>query len=139
MADSNLLSKLKFRPDYRLVVINAPESYQKNLEGLQYNSDVQNFSGEADMIQIFAYNKADVDRFVPEIVKHLKYDGLLWLSYPKITSKIKTDISRDKGWDTLKALGLEGIALIAIDDTWSAMRFRPKEKIKISKNTHNSF
>jgi predicted CoA-binding protein len=135
MADSNLLSKLKFRPEYRMVVINAPENYSKSLEGVQYSTNFSDIEGEIDMLHVFAHNKADVDRFIPEAIKHLKYDGLLWMSYPKGTSRIKTDINRDKGWDTLKTLGFEGIALIAIDDTWAAMRFRPKEKVKGSRST----
>jgi len=54
----------------------------------------------------------------------------LWFCYPKKTGKIKTDISRDIGWDTVAKLGYEGIRAISIDDTWSGMRFRPREEIK---------
>ena len=130
MANNNLLSKLKFRPEYQMLVINAPDNYMENLLGINYAINLDEVSGEVDMLHIFAYNKNDVDRLVPSAIKCLKYDGLLWISYAKGTSKIKTDINRDKGWDTLKAMGFEGIALIAIDETWAAMRFRPKEKIK---------
>jgi hypothetical protein len=133
MANSNLLSKLKFRPEYQLLLINAPEDYLENMDGIAYKTEISQVSGQLDMLHIFAYNKVDVDRFVPDAAKLLKYDGLLWMSYAKGTSKIKTDINRDKGWDTLRSLGFEGIALIAIDETWAAMRFRPKEKIKSTK------
>lgn len=133
MADSNLLSKLKYRPGCNVLVLNAPDDYLKNLEGMAFETNISNISGEADLIHIFAYTKADVDRLVPKALKHLKYDGLLWMSYPKGTSKLKSDVNRDKGWDTLLAAGLQGIALIAIDETWAAMRFRPTEKIKSSK------
>lgn len=130
MTNSNLLSKLKYRPEYHVLIINAPEGYLRNLEGIDYQTELTGFSGKADMIQIFVYSKDDVDWFVPEAIQRLKYDGLLWMAYPKGTSGIKTDVSRDKGWDALKTSGLLGIALIAIDDTWAAMRFRPSEKIK---------
>lgn len=135
MANSNLLSKLKYRPEHIVLVMNAPNDYLVNLEGILYSTAPANLTGKADMLHIFVYNKADVDRFVPEAIDYLKYDGLLWLSYAKGTSKISTDVNRDKGWDTLKNLGYEGIALIAIDDTWAAMRFRPKEKVKSARNT----
>ena len=113
-----------------MLLINAPEDYLENMNGIAFETEISQVSGQLDMLHIFAYNKADVDHFVPDAVKLLKYDGLLWMSYAKGTSKIKTDINRDKGWDTLKGLGFEGIALIAIDETWAAMRFRPKEKVK---------
>ena len=135
MANSNLLSKLKYRPEYTVLVMNAPNDYLVNLDGILYSTAPASLSGKADMVHIFVYNKADVDRFVPEVINYLKYDGLLWLSYAKGTSKISTDVNRDKGWETLKNLGYEGIALIAIDDTWAAMRFRPKEKVKSVRNT----
>jgi hypothetical protein len=133
MANSNLLSKLKYRPEHKMLVLNAPEDYLPNLEGIHYFTDLSKFSGEADMLHIFVYSKDDVDRLVPESIKRLKPDGLLWMSYPKGTSKINTDINRNKGWETLKNSGLQGIAMIAIDDTWAAMRFRPMEKIKHSR------
>ena len=133
MANSNLLSKLKYRPEYKMIVLNAPEYYLPNLDGIAFETGVDKFADEADLLHIFVYSKEDVDRLVPNAIKHLKYDGLMWMSYPKGTSKIKTDVNRDKGWDTLRALDYQGIALIAIDDTWAAMRFRPSAKIKSSK------
>ncbi|OHR73439.1 hypothetical protein HMPREF3291_19240 [Bacillus sp. HMSC76G11] len=56
--------------------------------------------------------------------------AFIWVSYPNKSSNIKTDINRDQGWDVLINEGLVGIAQIAIDDTWPALRFRPKDAIK---------
>ena len=54
-------------------------------------------------------------------------DGLLWLCYPKGTSKVKTDVNRDiLNRRLAEEYGLEGVAMVSIDDTWSAMRFKPK-------------
>lgn len=66
----------------------------------------------------------------PKAVEAVKPEGVLWISYPKGSSKIKTDISRDKGWDSVKAMGFVGVSMISVDDTWSAMRFRPVELTK---------
>jgi hypothetical protein len=43
---------------------------------------------------------------------------------------VETDLTRERGWDGLKELGLEPVAQIAVDDTWSALRFRPSERVK---------
>jgi hypothetical protein len=59
----------------------------------------------------------------------IKEDGLLWISYPKKTSKIKTDI----GGDVMTHAGYDGVSLISINETWSAIRFRPKHKVKTSR------
>lgn len=130
MADSNLLSKLKYRPGYNMVVLNAPADYLPKLQDVHHITEITDDMKEVDLLHIFVYQKTDVDRLVPKALKYLKYDGLLWMSYPKGTSGIISDVNRDKGWDTLHTSGLHGIALIAIDDTWAAMRFRPIEKIK---------
>jgi hypothetical protein len=56
----------------------------------------------------------------------VKPTGMLWISFPKKTGKIKTDINRDEGWDTVTSAGWEGIHLISIDNTWSAMHYKRK-------------
>ena len=60
----------------------------------------------------------------------LKLGGLLWFSYPKKSSKVETDITRDVGWDALGSTGLRPVTQVAIDDTWSALRFRPVVDVK---------
>ncbi|HEX3030745.1 MAG TPA: hypothetical protein VHS59_00655, partial [Bacillota bacterium] len=83
-----------------------------------------------DFVHLFVSSKADVDQMGPQAVTAVKPEGVLWISYPKGTSKTKTDVGRDKGWDAVKDLGFVGVSLISIDDTWSAMRFRPVELTK---------
>jgi hypothetical protein len=86
-------------------------------------------------VQVFAHQKTNVDTYTPQAIQAVKTGGLLWFAYPKKSSKIKTDIHRDSGWEALKEAGWDGIKLIALDDTWSVMRFRPIEDIKRQKKT----
>jgi hypothetical protein len=58
-------------------------------------------------------------------VRALKPESLLWVSFPKGTSKIQTDLTRDKGWEALHAADLKWVNLISVDDTWSAFGMRP--------------
>jgi hypothetical protein len=55
----------------------------------------------------------------------LKPESLLWISFPKGTSKIQTDLTRDKGWEALRDADLKWITLISVNDTWSAFSLRP--------------
>jgi len=59
----------------------------------------------------------------------LKSDGIFWIAYPKGGLTTKTDLNRDILRGEVLKLGLAGVSLVAIDDTWSAMRFRPAEKV----------
>ena len=62
---------------------------------------------------------------VPRLVKALAPESLLWISFPKGTSGIQTDLTRDKGWDALKSVDLKWVTLISVNDTWSAFCLRP--------------
>lgn len=79
---------------------------------------------------MFVQSKADVDQYAPVAGQAAKPNGLLWFAYPKKTSAIKMDISRDTGWEGLARLGLRGVSLVAIDDTWSCLRFRLERDVK---------
>ena len=75
-------------------------------------------------IQVFVRTRAELDRLAPGCVKALADGGLLWVSFPKGTSGIQTDLTRDEGWDALADAGLKWVTLISIDDTWSAFALR---------------
>ena len=85
--------------------------------------------GTFDCVQLFVKNIEEMNRLAPRAIRAVKPDGLLWISYPKRSSKTKTDLSRDHGWEVIENAGLEGVTLIAIDEVWSAMRFRLAERV----------
>jgi hypothetical protein len=81
-------------------------------------------------VHLFVQNKADIDAHIGKAVAAVRTGGILWVAYPKKSGSIKTDISRDHGWEALKALDWHGVTQIALDDTWSALRMRPRDEIK---------
>jgi len=123
MAEKSFAQKMKLKPRSRAAVIGAPENYLKDLK---HDSDIsQTLSGQFDWIQIFVQNKKDLDSLAPKAAKALKADSILWISFPKGTSKIQTDLTRDKGWDVVRDLDLKWINLISVNETWSAFSLRP--------------
>ena len=131
---SELLKKLNFKDQKEILILNAPEDFNPFLKEIKMATSVvtELKSGKEFKFMIaFAKTQKEVDTFVPKMVKALEGDGLLWIAYPKGTSKkYKSEISRDKGWEGLKKLGFETVRLIAINDDWSCMRFRRVEYIK---------
>ena len=123
MTQSTLARKMKLKPDAHAAVINAPEGYITVLESTCEIS--QHLQGMFDWIQIFVRNKADVDSLVVKAAQALKPESILWVSFPKGKSKIQTDLTRDKGWESVNELGLKWVTLISVDDTWSAFALRP--------------
>lgn len=124
--ENDLVKKLKMQNGQRVLIMNAPDGYIERVTPLSNESQMdQQPSGEYDFVHLFVTSIEELNMLGPSAVKAIKQDGLLWISYPKKSSKIKTDLNRDSGWETIHEAGFEGIALISIDDTWSSMRFRP--------------
>ncbi len=82
-----------------------------------------------DYVIVFARHSADVKRYNEQARASLRDDGLLWFAFPKKSAGLDTDISRDQGWEPLSRVGYRPVRSISIDDTWSALRFRERERV----------
>ncbi len=130
MANSSLVKKLQIKPGQRAVIINPPPGYIDALGELPEGVELaEKPTGKFDFVQLFVKDSEELNRFLKKATGAVKYDGLLWTCYPKGASKMKTDLNRDVLWDLLKQQGLLGVSLISIDNVWSAMRFRPADKV----------
>jgi ribosomal protein L25 (general stress protein Ctc) len=132
MANPNLIKKLLIKPGMLLAVLNAPAGYLENLgplpEGAQITHDPD---GGLDFVQLFIENRGEYERLGVTALRAVKSDGLLWICYPKKSSGVQSDLDRDVVWKMLEPTGLRPVTQIAIDEVWSALRFRPIEKVKI--------
>jgi len=61
----------------------------------------------------------------PAALDALRPDGVLWISYPK-AGALGTDLTRDRGFELIQRAGYEGVLQVAVDETWSALRFKPR-------------
>lgn len=126
MADNKLARKMKIKPGTRMAVVNPPDGYLKELDPLPDGVEVkEQLKGEFDWVQVFVKNKAELDKLAPKAIAALKPGSLLWISFPKGSSKIQTDLTRDKGWDTVQQAAIKWINLISVNETWSAFGVRP--------------
>lgn len=126
MPAQSLLHKMKLRPSHRAAVIAAPGGYLKELAPLPDEVEVSDrLNGKFDWIQIFVKTQSELDKLVPRAVRTLKPESIIWISFPKGSSKIQTDLTRDKGWEILKKTDLKWITLISVNETWSAFGLRP--------------
>ena len=134
---NTIAQKLKIKEGFTLLALHAPENFEKQLQplpaGVKILSDVKKFN----QLHWFVLNKAQLEKELDKVLKLVKEDVVCWIYYPKGTSKIQTDLTRDKGWDKLLQYNeLQWISLIAFDETWSTFGFRMKteaDKIKEAK------
>ena len=117
-----LKQKFKITADTFVESINAPSVYALHQQ--------PNTCEAKSIIIVFVQSQYDVKLATKFIQPVLQDETSLWCAYPKKTSGIKTDISRDVGWDLLTGKGLEIVSAISVDDTWSALRFKSKGSMK---------
>ncbi len=127
MAETPLIKKLRIQTIQRLLVLNPPEGY---LDRLPDDVEVsQNPEGKYPFVQLFARNSEVLADFRQTAVAAAEYDGLFWLCYPKKSGRISSDLSREVVWQMMDGTGLRPVTQISIDESWSALRFRPLEKV----------
>jgi len=131
VVESALVKKMKLKAGTKAAVISAPPGYLKALAPLPAGVEISETArGSFVWIQLFVRTSVELKRRAPKCVKALADGGLLWISFPKGTSGIQTDLTRDAGWDALAGADLKWVTLISVDDTWSAFalrRFKPGE------------
>jgi hypothetical protein len=131
-----LARKLRIKPGQRLLILNAPDGYVERLGPLPHDVRVVECAGDADgglsgfdAVHLFVRDRADIARLAPLALAAGAADAPVWICYPKRSSKVATDLTRDVGWDLVTAAGFEGVAQVAVDDTWTATRFRRSELV----------
>ena len=129
-----LFKKLNFKDQSTVVVLQAPERFTPEIEAMQAFARVQTaFDGlpKANFVLAFATRQTEVDAFALAFAEQTEGDAVLWLAYPKGSSKrYRCDFNRDTGWAMLGTLGFEPVRQVAIDEDWSALRFRRVEFIE---------
>ncbi len=125
MADKPVARKLLIKESYKVLFINEPKDYKSTLGELPANATVFTEPVEpVDLVQFFVTSKNELQLQLEKLKSVLKPKGLLWVTYPKGTSKIGADINRDSIREYAQSIGLEGVAMISVDDTWSALRLK---------------
>lgn len=129
-----IFAKLNYKSQPEIAVINAPAEFLSVVNDMRplatIVTDVAEIQ-EGVFAMAFLKTQQEVDALGPVLADKLTGDGILWLAYPKGSSKKhKCDFNRDNGWTMLGELGFEPVRMVAIDEDWSALRFRRVDFIK---------
>lgn len=130
---SAVFKKLNLKDLSEIVVLYAPASFEPEIAALE-GVDVRRSVDEVERVQFslaFVTRQEQIDQVAAQIAQKIDGDAVVWFAYPKGSSKRYTcDFNRDTGWDALGAAGFEPVRQVAIDEDWSALRFRRVEYIK---------
>jgi len=127
---SSLTAKLQLKEGQRLTTLNPPEGYVERLARELPEIRVHGQCADpAEAVLLFVSSLGEAERLLPEGIRAVKGEGLLWVAYPKGSSGVKTDINRDTLWEASKPTGWRPVRQVAVDEVWSAIRFRPAERL----------
>jgi hypothetical protein len=129
-----IFKKLNYKDQAAIYVVNAPASFHPAMDEMRPITAVHDSLGkvkDASFALAFATGQAEVDKFAAQVAKATSGDAVVWVAYPKGTSKkYKCEFNRDTGWAKMGEMGFEPVRQVAIDEDWSALRFRRVEHIK---------
>jgi hypothetical protein len=120
MSDKPVAERLQVKGDRTLAVIGAPAAVDKKVGALKVRSDI----ADANVVLLFAMDRAALDRELPGALKKASREAIVWLAYPKLTSKLAGDLNRDIIHGLAPKHGLDTVSQIAIDEDWSALRLK---------------
>jgi len=127
---NSVARKLGMNPGMRALIVSPPPGYLKLLAPL---SDGITVSSRADgmypFVQVFATRLSEISRFTQRLSKYAAPNALVWISYPKKTSRTGGDLSRDLIREAMSGTGWRAVSIVAIDEIWSALRFRPAGQV----------
>jgi hypothetical protein len=133
---ATVFDKLNLKDQSEIVVLNAPKSFETELRQLLGVNIRRKLAGDRPVFFALAFvqKQAELDSVATALTERADGDAILWFAYPKGTSKrYSCEFNRDTGWGGLRAAGFESVRMIAIDEDWSALRFRRAAFIKTMK------
>ncbi|HXA01468.1 MAG TPA: hypothetical protein VNW99_05730 [Cytophagaceae bacterium] len=122
----DIIKKFKFKDSG--VVLNAPAAIEKEFAKIGFTTSFDKKTKSTNTL-VFINNNKEYWDFLKKDLRNIEPDSVLWFAYPKGTSKIKTDVNRDTVRVTGEEFGITTVTAVSINDTWSALRFRPIDKV----------
>ncbi len=127
MPVADLQKKLRILGDQRIALLHAPEGYLSLLGPLPESVELQltiEGAEDLDIVHAFYTQMSQLQSEASTLVHAFGGDGILWISYPKLSAKTDSDLNRDLIWQKMAEFGVRAVAQISIDEVWSAIRFK---------------
>ena len=126
-----LAKKLGITESAELALLHAPSGYLRLIEPLPAGVKIVDApAATTDIVQIFVMQRAALAKQLTALRKSLKPDAALWVSWPKKTSKVPTDITEDTVREVALPLGFVDIKVCAVDATWSGLKLVVRKELR---------
>jgi hypothetical protein len=121
-----ILDKLQIKNEKNILIQGLPSSIEKQFSKLSFAKNLTPLlrSRKIDFALVFAVSENQLNGILDEVMPALKEESRLWVAYPKLTSKITTDLNREGSWSKLAEAEFESIEHVSLDHVWQAVSFR---------------
>ena len=117
-----LVKKLGIREGTAVVAIHPPADYERLLGALPAGARIVKSGREPAFVHLFVRSAAELLAALTRLRKQIRSDGVIWVSWPKKSSKVPTDVTEDVIREIALPMGLVDIKVCAVDDTWSGLK-----------------
>ena len=131
-----LFEKLRLKDEKNLLIQGLPSTIEKQFVKLSFAKNVTPLLRirKIDFALVFALNQKQLNDILTEVFPALHAEAKLWIAFPKLTSKIVSDLNRCCTWQYLRNEGFESVDEVVLDYVWSALQFKKPEAMKIAKS-----
>lgn len=134
MTANPIVKKLGLKPGMRALFLAAPDGYVNRLAPLPEGvTAATKPAGTYEFIQFFATHMAEIEKKAPELLQSAAPGAVFWIAYPKKAAGVDSDLSRDVLAAAMTEKGWRPVSIVALDEVWSALRFRPIADVKSKK------
>jgi hypothetical protein len=140
MPSQTLLEKLQLKDEKNLLIQGLPSSVEKQFSKLSFAKHVTPLlkTRKVDFALVFAVSQKQLNDILKEVVPVLHDEAKFWIAYPKVTSKIASDLSREANWECIGKYGYDTVRSVAMDSVWSAIRLKKPDAIEKKANAFSS-
>jgi hypothetical protein len=118
-----LAQKLGIKPATTVFVINEPANYRELLgeaaDGVEFSDRV---TSNPDFIHFFITRRSGLEKQLNRLRSKIRDTGALWVSWPKKSAGVSTDVTEDVIREIALPLGFVDVKVCAIDETWSGLK-----------------
>ncbi|MEZ4694780.1 MAG: hypothetical protein R2832_00040 [Rhodothermales bacterium] len=126
-----LAKKLGIKPGFRVKTVNAPPDYAKLLDPLPGPVTLSpRLRADVDMVHLFTTRRAELESKLPSLIDEIRRDGMIWVSWPKKSSGVTTDITEDTIREVCLPLGLVDVKVCAVDSVWSGLKLVVRKELR---------
>ncbi len=135
----SVIEKLQLKDEKNLLVQGLPSTIEKQFAKLSFSKNVTPLLKvkKIDFALVFAISHNQLKGILKDVIPSLADGAKLWIAYPKLSSKIVSDLSRDCNWECIETYGLETLRTIPLDNVWGAICFKKEKLTSLKKASKN--